>query len=60
MHPVTEITLPWMMVQCDLLSGDQVSRPYVGQGHLLSESIGFVILMVGPDRRPTIGDPKAD
>ena len=49
-----------MMVQCDLLSGDQVGRPYVKLGHLLVERIGLVILMVGPNRRPTIGGPKVD
>ena len=59
-HPVIEIALPWMMVQCDLLSGDQVSRPYVGLGHLLAGSIGFIILMVGPDQRPIIVGPQAD
>ena len=49
-----------MMVQCDLLSDDQVGQPYVGLGHLLAESIGLVILMVGPDWRLAIGGPKAD
>ena len=49
-----------MMVQCDLLSGDQESWYYVGLGHLLAGSIGLVILMVGPDWRPIIGGLKAD
>ena len=59
-HPITKIALPWMMVQCDLLSGDQMSQPHIGLGHLLARSIGLVILMVGPDQRPVIGGPKAD
>ena len=59
-HPVTGIVLPWMMVQCDLLSDDQVGRPYVGLDHLLAGSSKFIILMVGPDQRSTIGDSKAD
>ena len=54
------IPLPNMKVQCDLLNGDQVSRPYVRLGHLLAGSTGFIILMVGPDQRPIIVGPKAD
>ena len=60
MHPVTEIALPQMMVQCDLLSGDHVGRPYVRLGHLLDGSIRFIILMVGPDQRPIMVGHTAD
>ena len=51
------ITLPNMMVQCDLLNGDQVSRTLDGLGHLLDGSSEFVMLMVGPNREPVIGGP---
>ena len=51
------ITLPNMMVQCDLLNSDQVSRTLDGLGHLLDGSSEFVMLMVGPNREPVIGGP---